>query len=116
MILLQSKLKTPKVIQIYRIKTKQSGLLNQLLHLGKKEQSAPQLELNKEIVLTQASQVAYHLRQEHRAFDTASMFELLTNEFVQRKTCIKAPFDLSKKAIDEIDPNIFKFEKKAQMV
>ena len=60
--------------------------------------------------------MAYHLRQTHRAFDTASLFELLTNEFMERKTCIKAPYDLSRKAIDEIDTKIFKFGRKAEMV
>ena len=67
-------------------------------------------------MLTQSSQVAYHLRQAHRAFDTASLFELLADELMQRKTCIKAPHDLSRDALDETDPKIFKFEKKAEMV
>ena len=38
--------------------------------------------------MTQSSQVAYHLRQAHRAFDTASLFELLTDELMQRKSCL----------------------------
>ena len=90
---------------------KQPNLLSQLLHLGTSEetaQSAPkeaeEEELKNEIILTQVSQVAYHLRQKHRAFDTACLFELLASEFMKRKTCIKSSYDLSKGPIDEIDP------------
>ena len=62
------------------------------------------------------SQVAYHLRQKHRAFDTACLFELLASEFMKRKTCIKPTYDLSKKPIDEIDPQLFNFKNKPEMV
>ena len=97
--------------------------MNQLLHLGTSaatSQSAPKgakdEELETEIVLTQASQVAYHLRQQHRAFDTACLFELLASEFMKRKTCIKPSYDLSKGPTDELDPKIFNVNNKAKMV
>ena len=67
-------------------------------------------------MLTQVSQVAYHLRQKHRAFDTACMFELLGRELMKRSTCIKSPYDLGKRPVDELDPEIFDFKKKAEMV
>ena len=67
-------------------------------------------------MLTQAAQVAYHLRQKHRAFDTACQFELLASELMKRKTCIKSSYDLSKRPIDEVDPQIFNFKNKAEMV
>ena len=70
----------------------------------------------KEIVTTQLSQVAYHLRQKRRAFDTACLLELLGKDFLERKSCIEASRDLSKSPSDEFRPKIFALSKNAQMV
>ena len=35
---------------------------------------------------------------------------------MKRKTCIKSPYDLGKQPVDEIDPEIFDFKRKTEMV
>ena len=69
-----------------------------------------------EVVTTQITQVAYHLRQKRRAFDTACLLELLNKDFLERKHCVEASRDLSKNPTDECRPTLLNLSKNAKMV
>ena len=81
------------------------------------EESSSQVDdTQNEVVSTQVSQVAYHLRQKKRAFDTACLLELLNKDFLARTKCIETSRDLSKSPSDEFRPKIFRITKNAKMV
>lgn len=73
-------------------------------------------EMLDEVVTTQLSQVAYHLRQKKRAFDAACLLELLGKDYLQRKLCIETSRDLAKTPTDEVRPKVFGMKHNSQMI
>ena len=72
--------------------------------------------MQNEVVTTQISQVAFHLRQKKRSFDTACLLELLNKDFLSKNLIVESSRDLSKAPTEGDKPKVFKITKNAQIV